>query len=572
MLVSAPSRARSFASRLSSADFHQASSSSAATWLSGTWRAARSVIRASSSRSRSPETSLAALLQVVQHVGVGGEAVEQLAEQLQRQRRELRLARVATERTVERLEVLRDLLPGDLHVGDADRHLGGDAGDDEALPEDALLLDAGERLVQVADVHAGAHVLLRELAQAAAVDARHLRGVAARGGRDDELAQRAVEDGGLELVEGVAQLGEQVQVDAELRDRGERPHPGRADELLGAHEQSRQLLGVQALRELVGARGVLAAREARAVPGRVAGAVAELAELRGLDHRRGDLRAVAGELLERGAVESGGRGRRMRQQRQAGELGHAVEDRDPEHRVGPRQRLAVVEQHVAQADEGLVDLGELGLRDALVARDAAHDIPPQAARRDREPRQADVAEALGDAAQRRAASAHHEHALVLPDQAADRVDDRLGAAGAGHRADDERVAGRDLRDDVLLLGVGVEQQDVGGRLAAVRIDRLDRRVALLERPLRGRVAGEGVEHGVLEVLGVGDQRGGDLREGGDHEPRLHLEVEQVAGEGAQLIDDGVGLEGAVALAQRDERLRRRARCRTGSRARRRARG
>ena len=207
-----------------------------------------------------------------------------------------------------------------------------------------------------------------------------------------------------------------------------------------------------------------------------------------------------------------------------------------------------------EADQRLVDLGELGLRDALVARDAAHHIPPQRARRDREPRQADVAEPLGDAAERGAAGAHHEHALVLPDQAADRVDDRLGAAGSGHRADDERVAGRDLRDDVLLLGVGVEQQDVGGRLAAVRIDRLDRRVALFERPFRRRVAGERVEHGILEVLGVGDERRGDLREGGDHEPRLHLEVEQVAGEGAQLIDHGVRLEGAVALAQRDERL------------------
>ena len=50
------------------------------------------------------------------------------------------------------------------------------------------------------------------------------------------------------------------------------------------------------------------------------------------------------------------------------------------------------------------------------------------------------------------------------------------------------------------------------------------------------------------------ERRGDLGERRDHESRLHLEVEQVAGEGTQLIDHGVRLEGAVALAQRDERL------------------
>ncbi len=84
----------------------------------------------------------AALLQVLQHVGVCGEAGQQLAELVQRQVRELLLARGVAERGVERRQVLRDLLPGDVHVADAGRHLGRDARGDEALPQDALLLDA----------------------------------------------------------------------------------------------------------------------------------------------------------------------------------------------------------------------------------------------------------------------------------------------------------------------------------------------------------------------------------------------------------------------------------------------
>ena len=73
---------------------------------------------------------------------------------------------------VELGEVGVDALPRDVHVGEAERHLGGDAGVDVALPLGALLLDAHERLVHVGDVDAGPDVLARQPAQPAAVRRR----------------------------------------------------------------------------------------------------------------------------------------------------------------------------------------------------------------------------------------------------------------------------------------------------------------------------------------------------------------------------------------------------------------
>ena len=115
-----------------------------------------------------------------------------------------------------------------------DRQFGHDAGGGEPLPQDALLLDAPQALVQVGDVHTRAHVLERELAEPATVGAGHVRGLAAGRGRGDQLGERAVVDGRLELVEGLAHVEEEAQVDAELRDGLEGAHPGLPDEGLGA--------------------------------------------------------------------------------------------------------------------------------------------------------------------------------------------------------------------------------------------------------------------------------------------------------------------------------------------------
>ena len=58
--------------------------------------------------------------------------------------------------------------------------------------------------------------------------------------------------------------------------------------------------------------------------------------------------------------------------------------------------------------------------------------------------------------------------LFCRDERAEGVDDGLGAAGAGQRLHDDRVACGDLGDDVLLLGIRVQQQSVGlGRALVV---------------------------------------------------------------------------------------------------------
>ena len=151
--------------------------------------------------------------------------------------------------------------------------------------------------------------------------------------------------------------------------------------------------------------------------------------------------------------------------------------------------------------------------------------------------------------------AHDEHALVLLHEGADRVDDRLRSAGPRQCLDDDGVAGRDLRDDVLLLGVGVEQECVGLRSALVGALQLRRPVALLDRPLRARVAGERVEKRVFEIGGIRNESGGDIRERGHDEAGLHVEPLEVAGEPAQPVDDRVGLERAVLLGERHEAAR-----------------
>jgi hypothetical protein len=93
----------------------------------------------------------------------------------------------------------------------------------------------------------------------------------------------------------------------------------------------------------------------------------------------------------------------------------------------------------------------MGLLGLLAARNRADDVFTQRRRRHCETRKPNIAEALRDAVQRCAASAHHQHPLVLADERADRVDDGLGASRAGQGAHDDRVAGSHLGNDILLL-------------------------------------------------------------------------------------------------------------------------
>jgi hypothetical protein len=238
----------------------------------------------------------------------------------------------------------------------------------------------------------------------------------------------------------------------------------------------------------------------------------------------------------------------------AGGSGRSASLGDAEHGVGLAEGAPVVEQHLAQAYQRVIHLFDLGLDRTLVARDRADDVAAQGARSHGDAGQADVVEALGDAVQRGTARAHDEHALVLADERADRVDDGLRSAGAGQGLHHEGVAGGDLGDHVLLLGVRVEEQRVGLRRPGVGALGLDGDEALLQGALRGGVSGDGVEHGVLEVADVGDHGARDVDERRDHESRAHVEPLEVARESAQAVDDGVRLEGAVVVGQGDERL------------------
>ena len=327
---------------------------------------------------------------------------------------------------------------------------------------------------------------------------------------------------------------------------------GGADELSRAHEEPRQFTLLQALREVVRAARLRARREGRPIPGRIPRAVLELPELRRLDHgiRCGIPRP--GEFLDRSAGEAHGRRRRRGKQREPRELAEAVEHGDAQGGILAGDRRPVVEQHPAQADERLVDVADLRLGGLLVASDRADEVAPQRRRRHGDPGEPDPGEARLDSHEARAARAHDEHALVLGDEAADRVDDGLGAAGAGEHLHDDGVAGGDLGDDVLLLGVRIEQQGVGLRGAQVLVLWLDGGEPLGHSSARGRVAGERVEDRVVEHRGVGDEPRLHVGERGHDESRLHVEPLEVQGQAAQAVDHGVRLEGAVGLGERGE--------------------
>ena len=122
---------------------------------------------------------LRALLQVAQHIRLRRELGEALAEFVDRQVDELFARNSDVSRAVERREVLFDALPGHLQVGDAGGDLGWGTRGDEPLPHHPLLLNAHETVVQIADVHPGAHILFGEPTKAAAIGSGHLRRTAA---------------------------------------------------------------------------------------------------------------------------------------------------------------------------------------------------------------------------------------------------------------------------------------------------------------------------------------------------------------------------------------------------------
>ena len=124
---------------------------------------------------------------------------------------------------------------------------------------------------------------------------------------------------------------------------------------------------VQPLGELMGARRLFGGGERGAVPGRVARAVAELAERGGTSEVAGDPVAAGRERDESPVVEPRRGRRRHGRQREPGELAQRVEHRHVQFGVATGERRAVVEQHLAQPHEGVVDVGHARALDLLVA-------------------------------------------------------------------------------------------------------------------------------------------------------------------------------------------------------------
>ena len=326
------------------------------------------------------------------------------------------------------------------------------------------------------------------------------------------------------------------------------------DELVGAVDQRGNIVRPQRARDGMRRRSRLAGAKLRAVPWRVVRPVAEFSQASGSDHHLTGVNATRCERLNGCARELCGRRRRQRQKCESRQLRDAIEHRDAKHRIRLRECSSVVKQHRAQSHEGVVDIADVRLLRLLVARNRADQVFPQRRRRDRDAGKADVAHPLRNTVQGCAPRPNHEHPLVLPNEGANRVDDGLGASGARQCAHHERVARGDLRDHVLLLRVGVEQQSVSLRRAKVGGQRLRLGEALVDAPPCGGVSGKGIENRVVEVVSVAGERRCDIREARNHEARRDLEPLEVRGQPAQAIDDGVWLEGAFIIGERDESL------------------
>jgi hypothetical protein len=344
--------------------------------------------------------------------------------------------------------------------------LGHDARIHQLLPLGALLLHAHQRLVHVGDVHARAHVLARQVLQAPALGRCHRGSVTTRRVRLDELRQRTLEDGGAEAIERCPDALQQLHVGAEFGQRRERAHARLRDEFVPALEHGGHLGAVQPSGERVGVAGLLRGGEGDAVPRRIVGAEAELAETGGGRQRLRGLGTAGAERLQGGDVESGRRRRLRRHRRDRGQGAQCLERRDLDARMPLRERVAIVAQHGAQAHERIVDVGHLGLFRLLVARDRADEVAVEMTRRDGQPGSPMPARRwrTPSRVERRALTTS---TLAGAHELADRVDHRLRAAGARQRVHGERLSGGDAREHGLLLGIRIEQEPVRGGRALI---------------------------------------------------------------------------------------------------------
>ena len=319
---------------------------------------------------------------------------------------------------------------------------------------------------------------------------------------------------------------------------------------VGTFQQSRQLGVVQLLGDAVGAHRLFAGDEVRPVPGGVAGTVSELAEGRGLEHRIRGAMPVVREQRDGGTFQPGGGRRRIRQQREAGQFADAVQHRHAEFGIPAGDGDAVVEQHLAQPHQGVVHLGQLRRLGLLVAADRADQVASQRPGRHRDARQARRRRAVARCRSRE-------------ERRGPTTSTRLFAATRAPRALTmvwvPPVPGSVFTTTEFPAAIWATTFSCSASASSSRVSssgerwssgrHVDRGVALFDGPFRGGVAGQRVEHRMVQVRRIRPHRGADIGERRDHEARGHVEPFEVHGEAAEPVDDGIGFERSVLLGE-----------------------
>ena len=216
----------------------------------------------------------------------------------------------------------------------------------------------------------------------------------------------------------------------------------------------------------------LAGQQPCAVPGAGGRRPAETAQFGGPAEPSGQFLAVP-DVVQHAALEPDRRGRRRLDRGQLGERLHGLVRRAAPALADVVQRGDVVHEGVAVLGQGGVQVAQLRFERLLVA----HDRPDQlalelqrgcvAGQLEQDGIEPERLQLRGDLAQAGAPVPHHQDGLALVDEGADGVDGGLGLAGARRAADHERVPRPDGVHDILLVRVGVEQQQFLGRVALI---------------------------------------------------------------------------------------------------------
>ncbi len=216
----------------------------------------------------------------------------------------------------------------------------------------------------------------------------------------------------------------------------------------------------------------------------------------------------------------------------------------------------MVPKGVAVLDQGGVEVAELGLEGFLIAHDGPDQLTLELQRSGvpGELKQGGVqpqgVQLGGNFAQAGTPVPHHQDGLALIDQGTDGIDGRLGLAGARRATDHQRVPGTDSVDDVLLVGVGVEQQQLIGGIPLVGArEPPGLELGNLHRPTRG-CAAQRHDEGVALVDPRVVEASGQVGEGGHQQVVFDLGAVDGLDERAEAVEDRLRIKpgGAVCHA------------------------